>query len=665
MTAPAETFVGRDRELETLRTALDAAAAGNGRLAMLSGEPGIGKTRLAHELTDRAAAFRPRVVWGRCHEEAGAPPYWPWVRILRAIAVDLEPEVLRTALGAGAPDIADLVPELRQRLPDLEPSAPLHDQGEARFRLFGSLTRFLVNLSRRQLLVLVLDDLHWADVPSLRILEFLAPEIADSNLMLIGTYRDTELSRRHRLSDTLGALARVPHVVRLHLSGLNSDEARRFIATALGVIPPVWLTRAIHDQTEGNPLFLREVARFLQEQGHFRDGSPDAAAAAAAAIRIPEGVREVIGRRLNLLSTACNEVLSLAAVIGRDFALDVLVRADRDRGEDAVLEALDEALGARVVEETTSGQYQFAHALMRMALYDELRTGERRRLHRRTGEAIEALHRHDPGSVLPELAHHFHAAGFGEDTDRTIDYATRAGQRADMLLAFEDAIGFFQTALDLLEHADVDDARRRCALLLLLGEAQRKANDFPAALVTLGSATEIARTHHLSVEYAQVALAYENTEWRHGQSPGSSSQRMLQEALANLPDTEIALQVQLTSRLARARLHVGAVSEAKALALRAIATARELADPAALAISLASMADFAWEPYETVQLLSEASEMLEAAGRAGNLELIHQAHVRRVVFWLELGDIKLVDAEIAALSRSTLASASRYSPCSR
>jgi eukaryotic-like serine/threonine-protein kinase len=159
MTGPAEAFVGRDRELEALRSALDAAGAGSGRLAMLSGEPGIGKTRLARELTDRAAALRPRVVWGRCHEEAGAPPYWPWVRILRAIASDLEPGVLRTELGAGAPDIADLVPELRQRLPDLEPPVPLHDQAEARFRLFGSLTRFLVNLSRRQLLVLVLDDL--------------------------------------------------------------------------------------------------------------------------------------------------------------------------------------------------------------------------------------------------------------------------------------------------------------------------------------------------------------------------------------------------------------------------------------------------------------------------------------------------------------------------
>ena len=389
------------------------------------------------------------------------------------------------------------------------------------------------------------------------------------------------------------------------------------------------------------------MVRFLQEQGHFRSGASDAP---AAAIRIPTGVREVIGRRLNLLSSACNAVLSLAAVIGRDFALDVLVHVDRDRGEDAILEALDEALAARVVEETAPGQYQFAHALIRMTLYDELRTGERRRLHRRAGEAVEALHRHDQESVLPELAHHFHLAGFSEDTGRTIDYATRAGQRADALLAFEEAIGFFQIALDLLERANIDDPRWRCALLLLLGEAQRKANDFPSALVTLGSAAEIARANRLFMEVARIALSYEAT-WRYGVRPGTSPESILEEALTCLPETEAVLCVQLTSRLARARLHVGAVAEARALVSHAIAMARVLGDPATLATSLSGMADFAWEPHESEQMLAHAEEALEAARCAGNLEIIAQAHFRRVVFALELGNIATVDADIAAMIR--------------
>lgn len=372
MTAPAETFVGRDHELETLHAAFDAAALGRGQVVALSGEPGIGKTRLARQLADRAATRSAQILWGRCDEEAGAPPYWPWVRILRAAAAQFEPDKLRANLDAtAAADLADLVPELRLRLPDLDPSAPIRDQAEARFQLFGSVTRFLVGLSRERPLLVALDDLHWADTPSLRLLEFLAPEIADSSLLVIATYRDTELSRRHRLSDTLGALARVPHFLRLHLTGFTAEETRRFLAVAFGAVPPHWLTAAIHDQTEGNPLFLREVTRFLQQQGHFRAGVTDAAVTLPSAIRIPEGVREVIGRRLNFLSGGCNEVLNLAAVIGRDFALDVLVLAGGDRGEEAVFEALDEALAAHIVEETEPGQYQFTHALLRMTLADD------------------------------------------------------------------------------------------------------------------------------------------------------------------------------------------------------------------------------------------------------------------------------------------------------
>jgi DNA-binding CsgD family transcriptional regulator/tetratricopeptide (TPR) repeat protein len=466
---------------------------------------------------------------------------------------------------------------------------------------------------------------------------------------VIATYRDTELSRRHRLSDTLGALARVPHFLRLHLTGFTAEETRRFLAVAFGAVPPHWLTAAIHDQTEGNPLFLREVTRFLQQQGHFRAGVTDAAVTLPSAIRIPEGVREVIGRRLNFLSGGCNEVLNLAAVIGRDFALDVLVLAGGDRGEEAVFEALDEALAAHIVEETEPGQYQFTHALLRMTLYDELRTGARRRLHRRVGEAIEKLHQRDLELVLPELARHFHAAGFDDDVMRAIDYATRAGRRADALLAFEDAIGLFQTALDLSDHADAADPRQRCGLLLLLGEAQRKANDFPSALQTLESAAEIARAHCLGVDFAHIARAYEYTEWRHGVSPGLKSRPMLEEALADLPDSEVALQVRLAGRLAPLLSQTGATAEAKAMAQRAVAMARTLGDPATLATSLSGLAHFAWEPHETAQAVADAAEMLEMAGRAGDIENVVQARSWRAALSLELADIPTVEAEIAAM----------------
>src|SRR5579871_2178794 len=290
MAPGAEIFVGRRRELEALCAALDAACSGQGRLVLLAGEPGIGKTRLALELKARASKHEAVIAWGRCHEEAGAPPYRPWAQILGTVAAAQDASDLRADLGAGGPDIAEIVPDIRARLPDLDPPpAALSDPSETRFRLFGSIARFLVNHSRRRPLVLIFDDLHWADGPTLRLLEFLTQEMAEGRLLVIGTYRDTDLSRRHLLSDTLGALIRVPHVVRLHLSGLDIEDVSDFATTAAGITLPPWLTSAIHSQTEGNPLFVRELVRFLQQQGHFDLAS---SAMIPRTIRLPEGIRE-------------------------------------------------------------------------------------------------------------------------------------------------------------------------------------------------------------------------------------------------------------------------------------------------------------------------------------------------------------------------------------
>jgi DNA-binding CsgD family transcriptional regulator/tetratricopeptide (TPR) repeat protein len=649
MSVGAEVFVGRRHEVEEMRAALDAACAGGGRLVLLAGEPGIGKTRTALELTAHATSRDARIVWGRCHEEAGAPPHWPWMQILRGVAALRNADELRADLGPGASDIADVVPEIRACLPDLDPPVTLSDPSGTRFRLFGSIARFLIDASRRQALVLVLDDLHWADVPSLRLLEFLAQEMADSRLLIVGTYRETELSRRHRLSDTLGALARTPHVVRLHLSGLEADDVRRFVATATGMLPPAWLTSAIHSQTEGNPLFVREVVRLLAQAGHFNGVA--LGNSTPRAIRLPEGVREVIGRRLNLLPAACNEVLATAAVIGREFTLDVLVRASRPRTEESVLEALDEAFAAHIVEETGPGTFQFTHTLVRITLYDELRTGQRRRLHHRVGEAMEAAHRRDPKPILADLAHHFRASGMADDVERAIDYTTRAGQSADAALAFEEAINLFQNALDTLDTFSADDQERRCTLLLLLGDAQRKTNDYSQALETLRAAAEIARSRAMWIVFSKAAYIYADTAWRHSAHLDSRSGLLLEEALIGLAETEAALRIKLMGSLARDRLHSGRPREAKALASRAIAMARDLGDSAALATSLGGLADLPWLPHETEPMLVEANEMAEVGERANDLEVAMHGHFRRFGLLLELGNMPAAVAAVERMGR--------------
>ncbi len=648
--APADRFVGRQRELEVLRSAFEEACAGHGRIVMLAGEPGIGKTRTAQELAGHAAGREAAVLWGRCHEEAGAPPYWPWVQILRAALRDADRDLLAD-LGAGAGDIADIVPEMRDLLPGLEPSVRLADPSEARFRMFESIRQLLGSLSRRRTLLIVLDDLHWADLPSLRLLEFLAPELGGTRVLLVGTYRATELSRRHPLSHTLGALARAPRFARVNLAGLSAEEVQAFVAAA-GTAAPAGLAKALHDQTEGNPLFLREIVRFLEQRGALAAGLDPEKGALPAAMRIPEGVTEVIGRRLNLLSAGCNEVLALASVIGRDFAWEVLLRAAAPLGEDMLLEALDEAVAAHIVEEIAAGRYQFTHNLIRMTLYDELRIARRRQFHRAVGDAIEAVHRADLDPFLPELARHFQAAGGEADSDRAIDYAVRAGRRAGALLAFEDAVQFFQAALDAIEQRTEPDEPARCRVLLLLGEAQRKSNDFPHALRTLDETAKAAGELGLLDVLAQAALAYEQTAWRSAIFRDHRSRQLLEEALRQVPQTNSVLRARLAGALARALLYAGAEAEARAQVARAIAMARQVGDPAVLAANISHLFNFFWGPESTEELLRSATEMVAAARQSGDLEMVHDAHAWRLPLYLELGEMPGVEADIEALTRS-------------
>ena len=497
----------------------------------------------------------------------------------------------------------------------------------------------------------MLDDLHWADAPSLRLLEFLAPELAAARLLLVGTYRANELSRQHPLSNALGGLQRVRHFARINLAGLSAEEVQAFVASA-GSTAPSGLAQALRGQTEGNPLFLREIVRFLEQRGVLRAGLEAADDALPPTIRLPEGVTEVIGRRLNFLSAGCNEVLTLASVIGRDFAWEVLARAAAPLGEDMLLEALDEAMAAHIVEETAGGRYQFTHNLIRMTLYDELRIARRRQFHRAVGNAIEAVHRADLDPHLPELARHFQASGNDADSERAIDYAVRAGRRADALLAFEDAARFFEAALDAHERRSGGDQARRCRLLLELGETQRKSGDFPRAKAALLEAADAAEVLGLAEILARAALAFELVMWRSSSFVDVQlSKDLLERALRALPANGTATRVQVEGALTRALLYSEGEQKAKVQGARAVALARELGDPAVLASNLFYLSDFIWGPDQSKEGLDYAGELLAAANASGNLEAASIAHTLQLAFYVALGDIDAADAEIEALKR--------------
>ena len=391
-------------------------------------------------------------------------------------------------MGAGAADIAEIVSDVKEQLPDLEPAAAVAPEA-ARFRLFDSITAFLKGASRTKPLVLVLDDLHWADESSLLLLQFLAAEVAGSRLLVVGTYRDMELSRQHPLADTLAELTRERLFERVLLRGLSRDDVERFIEVTAGVAPPEGLVTDVHTQTEGNPLFVTEVVRLLVQEGELtserikggaslRQGSPRSPESLrtgqAWTVRLPEGVREVIGRRLNRLSERCNQTLTIAAVIGRAFELRQLRPLIEDMSEDRVLEVLEEALSARVIEELaeTVGRYQFTHALIQETLAEELSLTRRVRLHARIAETLESLYGAgaEGESRAAELAHHFAQAREVLGTDKLIEYSLMAGQMALATYGYDEALDQFQRVLDAKESAQTD--AEAAAALFGLGRAQ-------------------------------------------------------------------------------------------------------------------------------------------------------------------------------------------------
>ena len=611
---PASLFIGRQQELAQLGKALDSARRGRGRVVLLAGSGGMGKTRLAQQLATQAEREGLLVLWGRCLEEPGAPPYWPWRQLIRSYlrsSGDADPA---QTLGADLADIAGFVPEVAEQFGVPPRQAEAGDNAQSRFRLFDAVTAFWRRAAQRRPLVLIFEDLHFADATSLRLFGFLANELDDSSLLVLGTYRDTELSRQHPLFETLAELARSSAFQRLQLAGLSSRETEEFLAAASGGTTTARWVSALHARTEGHPLFLEETLRFMMEGRHTLALDPvtDDPRLLTA---IPSGVREVIGKRLNRLSTPASRMLSIAACIGRSFDLELLAQLAADKSEDAVLEALEEALAVQLIEAVPqSHQFRFSHALIRETLYDEMLGLRRARLHLRIAELLEQRHGTDDAMVLAQLAYHFSEAGAGAAA-KALDYARRSAGHAVQLFAFEEAVRLGRLALRLQQQHFPKDAALRCGLLLDLGRDEMFIGAGEPARAAHQEAAELARNHGLPALFARAAVGFERSN-RYTSSPGEPSVALLLEAIA-LHQTDDPMRVELLAHLCRACVYSDRADEAQVAHRRAVALAREIDDPRGLADALASIATAIYWPHLLQQRLTAAQEAWDLAEEMG------------------------------------------------
>jgi tetratricopeptide (TPR) repeat protein len=487
-------FVGREAELRQLQSSFDAAASGQGSLTMVVGEPGIGKTALCEQLATYVGLRGGRALVGHCYEEGSLSlPYLAFVEALRTYAQTRDVNQLRKELGPGAVDVARIVSEIRERL-RIQPRAK-RDPGEERYRLLQAVSDFLGSAAATQPLLIVLEDLHSADGGTLEMLEHVARNLGDKRLLLVGTYRDIEVDRTHPLSAALAELRRLPHFGRVLLRGLNADEVRRMLSGIAGQDVPWGLAEAVHRQTEGNPLFVQEVIRYLGEEGIIErtGGRWRARSDTPVEMRIPDGLRDVIGKRLSGLSQLCNKVLSVAAVIGRDFQMEVLQKV-AGMTDDELFGALEEARKAAVIEERTGAgakvSYRFAHAFFRQTLYEEIIAPRRIRLHQQVARALEEAYNNRLEQHAAELAEHFSYSSDRADLEKAVGYGEMAARRATDVYSYGEAVRLLEQALKVQEVLDPEEKLKRCDLSLALGWAHFRnheyrhllENEAPAAL---------------------------------------------------------------------------------------------------------------------------------------------------------------------------------------
>ena len=644
-------FVGRAAERERLARTWRSVEIGERQFALVAGEPGIGKSRLAVEFAQEVYAAGAVVLWGRCFEEALAP-FQPFAQALRHYVDTCDPDELRARLATRAAPLARLLPELATRIRDGDTPSGAEPETD-RYRLFDAIAELLAQVAAEIPLLLVLDDLQWADQGTLLLLRNLVLDVRPAPMLVLGTYRDSEVPRAHPLAQLKADVMRDREIEVVELGGLSDGEAADLMESLLGRLLAPDVARTLRRETEGNPFFLEEVVRHLEELGAVSDPEDlRRAGARVDELGVPRRVKELVARRVQRLSPASSDALRVASVIGSEFGLDLLATV-LDEGEDNVVSLLDEAVEARLVGELPArvGDYGFTHVLVQHALYEDQTANRRASLHGRIAVALESLH----PEATAALAHHFSLAG-ERSLAKVVGYGRAAGEEALELLAYEDAAAEFTRALAALDGEAGADSHGRAELLVLLGAARSRAGQAEAAAAAFQEAAEIASKTGDARTLGHAALGYGGGTgfggvWTKFARVDAPLVRFLEEALATLPESDTPLRVQLLGQLAKALYWSPERARSFRLSEQALTMARALGDPVALAHALDSRHVALWEPDNMEELRPLAEEMLRVGEEIGDREIQLQAYAWLITDALETEPFEAVERYITAHAR--------------
>lgn len=625
-----EPFVGRADVLASLAAALARAAGGHGSLVLLAGEAGVGKTRLTDVLVRRAEAHGFEVLVGRCLEADGAPPFWPWLQILRALVGRRSPASLREELGTGAVDIARLMPEIRDRLPELS-SPPAVDQRLARFRFLDAATELLVRARPDRQRLLVLDDLHRADPSSLELLDHLVSSLDASRVLVVGTYRDTDVQRDAAVATLLGRLGRRGDTELL--GALGREDVARYCELALGSTQDEETVAGLAERSGGNPFLLKLLVSLRRRRN-----------AASGPERLPSGLTGAVLAQLDAVPHEGRRLLQAASVFGREFRPVAAAHVAGIPLEPA-LALLALAADQRIVtRDEPAGPHRFVHALIAEVLYERLSVAERLDLHGRAGLALETLLGNE-GEHVSELAHHFceaAPAGFGE---RAVAACVRAAQRATSDLAYEESARLWERALEVLARLGGTDAER-LPLLLEAGEAWARQGSVEPARQHFVQALGIARSIGDAEAHGRAALGVCGDE--DAGIPNPIWVAILEEA-ERVVTEKGALRARILGRLGYAIWWAEPREKARSLLREALALGRRVGESDALA-RIASQAHFVLHaPGLLDERLAIASELQRLADSIGDESLLTEVAVARAWDALVLGDRAAFDAALGRL----------------